>query len=56
MNITKLKYFISVVDRKSFTQAAKDHYVTQAAITQQIAAMEKDLGIRLLNRGPSFDA
>lgn len=53
MNITKLKYFISVVDRRSFTQAAKDHYVTQAAITQQIAAMEKDLGIRLLNRGPN---
>ncbi len=51
--MTKLKYYISVVEHQSFTQAAKESYVSQAAITQQIAAMEKDLGVRLLHRGPN---
>ncbi|MET3210715.1 UNVERIFIED_CONTAM: DNA-binding transcriptional LysR family regulator [Paenibacillus sp. PvR008] len=34
----------------SFTQAAKRHYISQTAISQQIASLEKELSIKLFDR------
>ena len=50
MNITQLRYFISVAECRSFTKAAKKNYVTQTAISQQIKALEEQLGVRLIDR------
>ncbi len=50
MNINQLKYFISVAQCGSFSQAAEENYITQTAMTQQIKALEDDLGCQLINR------
>ena len=46
----QLRYFVSVVDCGSFTGAAEQNYISQSAISQQIQALEQDLGIALLVR------
>ena len=50
MNLNKIQYFLSSVEEQSFTKAAKKHYVTQVAVTQQVASLEKELGIQLFER------
>jgi len=45
-----LQIFIAVVENGSFTQAAKQFYVTPAAIMKQMNALEKRLGMILLKR------
>lgn len=51
MILWKYKYFVDVVDSKSFTKAGKKNYVSQTAISQQISALEKSVGGKLLDRG-----
>ncbi len=50
MNTNQLKYFISVARNRSFSAAAEENYITQTAMTQQIKALEDDLGCQLINR------
>lgn len=50
MNTNQLKYFISVAENRSFSAAADENYITQTAMTQQIKALEDDLGCQLINR------
>lgn len=50
MNINQLKYFVSVAEQHSFTKAANEHYLSQAAITQQIRALEENMGVQLFTR------
>lgn len=50
MNTNQLKYFISVGENRSFSAAAEENYITQTAMTQQIKALEDDLGLKLIDR------
>lgn len=50
MNIATLEYFISAAEASSFTQAAKQHFVAQTAISQQIAKLEQELSVKLFER------
>ena len=50
MNLNKIQYFLSSVEEQSFTKAARKHYVTQVAVTQQIASMERELDTELFER------
>lgn len=50
MLLRQMKYFVSVVKNNSFTEAAEECYVSQSAISQQIQALEADLGVTLLIR------
>ena len=43
-----MKYFIAVVERGSFTEAAEQCYISQSAVSQQIRALEKELRIGYL--------
>ena len=43
-------FFMSVVETGSFSQAAKKHYLSQAAISQQISKLEEEVGVRLFDR------
>ena len=47
MLFKQMKYFITVVDCHSFTEAAEQCYISQSAISQQIKSLEKELGIHL---------
>lgn len=46
----QIKYFQAVVRCGSFTEAAQECYISQSAISQQIQALEQELGIKLLDR------
>ena len=48
--IKQIKYFQSVVRLKNFTKAADENFISQSAISQQIQSLEKDLGVKLLQR------
>ena len=48
--LRQMKYFVAVVDRGSFTEAAEQCYISQSAISQQIRALEKELGVELIHR------
>ncbi len=53
MNLNQLYYFVAVCDRKSFSKAAADIFVTQPTLSKQIAAMESELGMKLIDRHKS---
>ncbi len=50
MLLRQMKYFAAVVDCNSFTEAAHQCYISQSAISQQIQALEKELGVELIRR------
>lgn len=50
MQIERLKVFVDVAEFMSFTKAAEHSYISQSAVSQQIAALEKELGVALLLR------
>ncbi|WP_455615012.1 LysR family transcriptional regulator [Eisenbergiella sp.] len=50
MLLRQMKYFIAVVDCNSFTEAAEQMFISQSAISQQIQALEKELGVELIQR------
>lgn len=50
MDIRQLRYFVSVAKHLSFTRAAQECFVVQTTMTHQIAALEKELGVRLFER------
>ncbi|MEI7814127.1 MAG: LysR family transcriptional regulator [Coriobacteriia bacterium] len=50
MNIAQLRTFVTVVDRGSFSDAARAMGISQPAVTMQIQALEADAGATLLDR------
>src|SRR5580704_4677239 len=48
----QLRTFVTVARLASFSAAARELGYTQAAVSQQVAALENDLKTRLLNRRP----
>jgi len=52
MNLKQLQYFVRVFEMRNMTRAAESLHVAQPALSQQIALLEDDLGVRLLTRGP----
>ena len=48
--LKQLKYFQSVVRLGSFSKAAEENYISQSAVSQQIKALEQELGFKLLER------
>lgn len=50
MLLRQIKYFVAIVDTNSFTEAAEQCFISQSAISQQIAALEDELGVKLTKR------
>jgi DNA-binding transcriptional LysR family regulator len=50
MNVGQLRTFVEVVDRGSFSAAARTLGLSQPAVTMQIQGLESDLGATLLDR------
>src|SRR5437899_9852525 len=50
MDTRQLAAFCTVVERRSFSQAADQLGVTQPAVSLQIRSVEKRLGLQLLDR------
>lgn len=50
MEMRQLRYFVSAATHLNFTKAAKECFIVQTAMTQQIANLEKELGVKLFER------
>jgi DNA-binding transcriptional LysR family regulator len=50
--LRQLRTFAAVAQRRSFTRAADDLHIAQQAVSQQIMALERSLGVTLLRRTP----
>lgn len=50
MQLRHLRYFVKIVEAGSFSRAAATIYVAQPALSQQIAELEEQLGLNLLQR------
>lgn len=48
--IRQIRYFQAVVRNNSFSEAAEECHISQSAISQQIQALERELGFELLER------
>lgn len=51
MELRVLKYFLAVAREESVSGAAKAVYVTQPTLSRQMMDLEKELGVKLFNRG-----
>jgi LysR family transcriptional regulator, transcription activator of glutamate synthase operon len=50
MELRQLRYLDAVARRRSFTLAALDLHIAQSALSQQVAQLERELGVELLRR------
>ena len=50
MDVRQLRYFIAVAEHLNFTVAAKHLFVAQSAVSQQIADLERKIGVQLFVR------
>lgn len=50
MNTSQIQCFLTIADTLNFARAAEQLHITQPAVTQQLHALEKELGVRLFHR------
>lgn len=48
--LRQIKYFQAIARLGSFTEAAEECYISQSAISQQLQALEQELGVQLVDR------
>ena len=51
INLKQLEAFVATAEFSSFTKAAEIMYLTQSTVSSHISALEKNLGVRLIQRG-----
>ena len=52
MDLKQLKYFLTVVDERQITAAARKLHMAQPPLSQQMKLLESELGTELFKRGP----
>ncbi len=52
MTLDQLECFVAVARVGHFTRAADEIGIAQPSLSRQVAALEKDVGVRLFDRGP----
>lgn len=50
MEIHQLRYFLAVVDARSFSAAAETLHISQSGVSAQVQKLERELGLELIDR------
>lgn len=50
VTLRRLRYFVAVAERLSFTGAAEAMHVSQPSLSAQVRALERGLGVELVRR------
>lgn len=53
MNLRKMKYFVDAVELGNFSMVARKNFISQTAISQQMTAIENEVGTSLFDRQSS---
>ena len=51
MELEKLRIFLAVAECRSFTLGARRLYISHSSTSRAVAALEEELGVKLLERG-----
>jgi DNA-binding transcriptional LysR family regulator len=52
LEVRRLQIFAAVAEHGSFSAAAEALFMTHSAVSQQVALLERQLGLELVTRGP----
>ncbi len=52
-DLRQMRYVVEVAKEQGFTRAAVNLHVAQQAVSQQVKAVELELGVRAVRRAPT---